>query len=270
MPASRAQWPPALLEAVAALRADNPMWGKRKIAVLPKREGVTTSVSTVGRIHAHLVKRGAVLPAPLLRRGPGARRIRLAQTQRYAKRIPKGRRAEFPGELVQIDTLFVNVRPTRPSSSSPPTIPSPSGLSAASRRKPPPTRLRPSSTNSSPKRPSPCAKSRSTAAPNSSPSSKPNVWRAASNSSCRRQTARPRRMRRARPIEPAIRVLRHLRPAATHRQAANPRRRLRPPLQSVQAPPRPWRPNPARVSPCPQPRGPPVSYEVNPDTVLTK
>ncbi len=25
----RPQWPPALVEAVAALRADNPMWGKR-------------------------------------------------------------------------------------------------------------------------------------------------------------------------------------------------------------------------------------------------
>jgi putative transposase len=26
------KWPPALIEAVEALRADNPMWGKRKIA----------------------------------------------------------------------------------------------------------------------------------------------------------------------------------------------------------------------------------------------
>ncbi len=28
-----------------------------------------------------------------------------------ARRLPKGRKAKAPGELVQIDTLFVNVRP---------------------------------------------------------------------------------------------------------------------------------------------------------------
>ncbi len=33
------KWPPALVEAVEAIRADNPMWGKRKIAALLKREG---------------------------------------------------------------------------------------------------------------------------------------------------------------------------------------------------------------------------------------
>jgi putative transposase len=31
--------------------------------------------------------------------------------ERYARRLPKGRKAESPGELVQIDTLVVNVRP---------------------------------------------------------------------------------------------------------------------------------------------------------------
>jgi hypothetical protein len=35
----RPKWPPALVEAVEAVRADNPMWGKRKIAALLKREG---------------------------------------------------------------------------------------------------------------------------------------------------------------------------------------------------------------------------------------
>jgi hypothetical protein len=31
--------------------------------------------------------------------------------QRYARRLPKGRKAKVPGELVQIDTLFINIRP---------------------------------------------------------------------------------------------------------------------------------------------------------------
>src|SRR6476469_1215989 len=32
-------WTPALVEAVEHLRGDNPMWGKRKLAVLLRREG---------------------------------------------------------------------------------------------------------------------------------------------------------------------------------------------------------------------------------------
>ena len=31
--------------------------------------------------------------------------------QRYARRLPKGRKAKVPGEFVQIDTLFINIRP---------------------------------------------------------------------------------------------------------------------------------------------------------------
>ncbi len=95
------------------MRNDNPMWGKRKIAVLLKREGFVCSISTVGRILAKLVERGAVVPVPILRRKPAARRIRLTTKQRYARRLPKGRKAKTPGELVQIDTLFVNVRPDK-------------------------------------------------------------------------------------------------------------------------------------------------------------
>jgi putative transposase len=50
---------------------------------------------------------------PVLRRKPGGRRFRFDARQRYAKRLAKGRKAKAPGELVQIDTLFVNVRPDR-------------------------------------------------------------------------------------------------------------------------------------------------------------
>ena len=107
-------WSPALARAVEAARADNPMWGKRKIAVLMRREGFLASDSTVGRILAHLVARGAIVPVPVLRRRPGGRRIRFTAKQRYARRLPKGRKAQTPGELVQIDTLFVNVRPGKP------------------------------------------------------------------------------------------------------------------------------------------------------------
>jgi putative transposase len=105
-------WTPALVEAVEHLRGDNPMWGKRKLAVLLRREGFVVSVSTVGRIIAHLVARGAVVAVPILRRKPAQRRWRLLN-RGHAKRLPKGLKPDKPGALVQIDTLFVNVRPDR-------------------------------------------------------------------------------------------------------------------------------------------------------------
>ena len=107
----RPTWTPALARAVEDLRADNPMWGKRKLAALLRREGVRTSVSTVGRILRRLMDRGVVTPVPTLRRNPAARRIRLTTKERYARRLPKGLKPSRPGEIVQIDTLFVNVRP---------------------------------------------------------------------------------------------------------------------------------------------------------------
>ena len=107
-------WSPALARAVEDLRADNPMYGKRKIAALLRREGVRTSVSTVGRILRKLMDRGVVVRVPTLRRNPAARRIRLNARERYARRLPKGLKPTRPGELVQIDTLFVNVRPDKP------------------------------------------------------------------------------------------------------------------------------------------------------------
>ena len=108
------RWTSELARAVEELRNDNPMWGKRKIAVLLRREGFAVSISTAGRILAHLVKRGAIVPVPILRRRPTAKRICLTAKERYARRLPKGRKAKCPGELVQIDTLFINIRPDKP------------------------------------------------------------------------------------------------------------------------------------------------------------
>jgi transposase len=107
-------WSSALVRAVERLRRDNPMWGKRKLAVLLRRDGFAVSISTVGRILACLVKRGAITPAPILRRKPGGRRIRFTAAERHAKRLPRGLKPQRPGEVVQIDTLFVNVRPDKP------------------------------------------------------------------------------------------------------------------------------------------------------------
>ena len=107
------KWPTALVEAVEAVRADNPMWGKRKIAAILNREGEAVSASKVGRILKRLMDRGVVVPVPILRRKPGGRRFRFGASQRYAQRLARGRKAKAPGELVPIDTLFVNVRPDK-------------------------------------------------------------------------------------------------------------------------------------------------------------
>jgi len=107
-------WPPGLVEAVEQLRLDNPMWGKRKLAVLLSREGFAASASTVGRILKKLVARGAVIPVPTLRRKPGGRRFCFTNKQRHARRLPRGLKPSRPGQLVQIDTLFINIRPDQP------------------------------------------------------------------------------------------------------------------------------------------------------------
>ena len=106
-------WTPTLAQAVEHLRADNPMWGKRKIAALLRREGSVVSISMTGRILRKLMDRGVVTPVPTLRRNPNARRTSRAALKRYAKRLPKGLKPTEPGQMVQIDTLFVNVRPDK-------------------------------------------------------------------------------------------------------------------------------------------------------------
>jgi putative transposase len=104
-------WTPALIEAVEALRLDHPMWGRAKIGPLLRREGFAVSDATVGRIIAHLVARGVVERVPTLRRckGRGARQWR----RKHALRLPKGTKPVTPGELVQVDTLSINVRPDK-------------------------------------------------------------------------------------------------------------------------------------------------------------
>lgn len=104
-------WTTELVQAVERLRLDFPMWGRAKIGPLVRAEGFEVSDSTVGRIIAHLVERGVVQPVPTLRRRPHARRW--TAKRRFAARLPKDLKADKPGGLVQLDTVFVNLTPTR-------------------------------------------------------------------------------------------------------------------------------------------------------------
>jgi transposase InsO family protein len=101
----RPTWTLAELVAVRRLRERYPRWGKDKLAVLLRREGVRLSVSMVGRILARLRATGEL-------REPRGRRVSVRQRrwQRpHAVRLPAAWPIERPGDLVELDTL--DVRP---------------------------------------------------------------------------------------------------------------------------------------------------------------
>ena len=100
-------WAPELVETVLDLREQYPRWGQEKLCVLLSREGWHTSISTVGRILVYLKQRGLVHDPPKEAKW-GKKRV----TRRvYALRKPKNYVVEQPGDLVQIDTLDVNLMP---------------------------------------------------------------------------------------------------------------------------------------------------------------
>src|SRR6202011_1235508 len=94
------------------------------------------------------------------------------------------------------------------------------------------------------------------------------AWAAALRAAA--ETPRPQRPRRAQPIDLALRVLRHPRPAPPYRSAADLCRRLRAQIQPLQTARLACRTNPSGVSPNPRLWRPSsVSHIVNPDTSLT-
>ena len=76
-------WTSALMRKIERLRADHPIWGKRKLAVLLRREGIDVSVSMVGRIsdeahderrrHARADASSQTRSTPLAHHGPAPR-----------------------------------------------------------------------------------------------------------------------------------------------------------------------------------------------------
>lgn len=95
--------PPALVLAVQRLREAHPRWGKEKLAVLLRREGVSCSASMVGRILADLLRRGD-LHEPVLARISAKKRL---QRRPHATRKPKEYQALQPGDIVEIDTVDI-------------------------------------------------------------------------------------------------------------------------------------------------------------------
>ena len=101
----RPTWTSEQLTAVKRVRETYPRWGKDKLVVLLRREGLRLSVSMVGRILVRL-RRSGELHEP--------RRRRMSVHQRrwqrpYAIRKPADWTVERPGDLVELDTL--DIRP---------------------------------------------------------------------------------------------------------------------------------------------------------------
>jgi len=102
------QTPPAVIERILALRQRYPRWGKDKLAVLIRREGLKVSTSTVGRVMKRLRERG-ILVEPLNVRLAKLNRKR-RRKPRYAIRKPRGYAIDAPGDLVQVDTVQLRFR----------------------------------------------------------------------------------------------------------------------------------------------------------------
>lgn len=102
----RPTWTAAQAEAVRQARLAHPRWGKDKLAVVLRRQGVTLSVSMVGRILADLKRRGRLVEPRPSRLRPHARHPRP-----YAVRRPRDRAAVRPGDLVQLDTMHLTPLP---------------------------------------------------------------------------------------------------------------------------------------------------------------
>jgi putative transposase len=102
----RPTWTPEQAEAVRQARAGSPRWGKDKLAVVLRRQGITLSVSMIGRILRDLKRRGVLREPISARVRPHARHGRP-----YAIRKPKEHPVAQPGDLVQLDTMHLTPLP---------------------------------------------------------------------------------------------------------------------------------------------------------------
>lgn len=101
--------PEEIQERIRELRNRYPRWGKDKLVVLLRREGIKISTSTVGRVINRLKKRGLLVEPVNAAQAKRARKR--GWKPRYAIRKPKGYKIQGPGDLVEVDTLKVTLIP---------------------------------------------------------------------------------------------------------------------------------------------------------------
>lgn len=99
--------PKEIVQVVKNLRERYPRWGKKKLWKLMAEDGIETSVSTVGRTLNRLRAMGRLKePAIVTARLEGIQRQR-NHKRPYAVRKPWGFQTGKPGDLIQIDTVYV-------------------------------------------------------------------------------------------------------------------------------------------------------------------
>tara|TARA_Y100000031_G_scaffold46208_1_gene52860 strand:+ start:135 stop:1163 length:1029 start_codon:yes stop_codon:yes gene_type:complete len=100
------KWHKDVLQAVLSLRREFPAWGKSKFFILLKRKGFTVSESTIGRILKYLIEKGKCHRASIFRKnGKHRRRV----TRWHAVRIRERLQPKLPGEVIQVDSMTVNL-----------------------------------------------------------------------------------------------------------------------------------------------------------------
>jgi transposase InsO family protein len=103
----RPQTPAPVVARLQHLRQQYPRWGREKLRILLRRDGITLSGKTIDRVLARLrATRQLVEP---LRRAISVRRRSRARP--YAVRKPRDYAVLHPGDLVQVDTLDVRPLP---------------------------------------------------------------------------------------------------------------------------------------------------------------
>jgi len=103
------EFPFEVIEKVRVLRDQHPRWSRDKLAVLLQKEKIPISGSSVGRIMTRLRARGLLVEPENVRQAKLARKRR--QKPRYAARKPRDFQAYQPGDLVEVDTLRVQICP---------------------------------------------------------------------------------------------------------------------------------------------------------------
>jgi len=103
----RPTWSSQLAQAVLKLREERPRWGKEKLALLLRQQGLEISTSMVGRILKSLKARN-LLREPMPNGVSARKRYR---PRLYAIRKPKEYQAKAPGDLVEVDTLDIRPLP---------------------------------------------------------------------------------------------------------------------------------------------------------------
>lgn len=98
---------PDLVAAVKAWREAYPRWGKKKLYPLVRAQGFVTSQPTVGRILTRLRAKGQLSEPPVVTARLAGKKRRSISKRPHAERRDWNYQPKLPGDLVQLDTLYV-------------------------------------------------------------------------------------------------------------------------------------------------------------------